>query len=241
MTRRDDVERDHLASAVLADDTRFGIYRHIVERPGIAVTVVDVAGRFGLHPNVARMHLGKLEQAGFLAVSQRRSPGGGRPAKLYHLAEDAHVFSFPPRRYDLLAELALDVVDATAEPQEVQRICRDQGRAEGLRYLVRNGSSSGGTGDIVAAVRAVVEGQGMLPKVWLEDGRLHIDVRNCIFREPGVRHPQLACDMHRAYVEGVVDALGGAPLGPFAADGDSLRCGGDCCHLTCQVRERPTA
>ena len=234
------MEREHLASAVLADDTRFGIYRHIVERPGAGVTVIDVAETFGLHPNVARMHLGKLEQAGFLVASQRRSPGGGRPAKLYGLSAEAHVFSFPPRRYDLLAELALDVVHAAAEPEAVRKICRDAGRTEGRRHLVESGGLPTSPSDLVAVVRAVVEAQGLVPKVWLEGEQLHIDVRNCVFREPGVKHPELACGMHRAYLEGVVDALGGRQRGPMDAEGDSMRCGGDCCHLVCGVLEPPT-
>ena len=40
------------------------------------MTVADVAARFGLHPNVARMHLAKLEQAGFLATDFRRGAAG---------------------------------------------------------------------------------------------------------------------------------------------------------------------
>jgi hypothetical protein len=50
------MDRDHELSAVLADDTRYHIYRAVAERPGEDVTVADIAGRFGLHPNVARMH-----------------------------------------------------------------------------------------------------------------------------------------------------------------------------------------
>ncbi len=238
---RGTVEREHLASAVLADDTRFGIYRHIAERPGAAVTVIDVAGQFGLHPNVARMHLGKLEQAGFLVGSQRRSPGGGRPAKLYRLADGVQVFAIPPRRYELLAELALDVIAATAAQQDVESLCREAGQAEGRRYLADRGAPAARPADLAASVRAVAENQGLLPRVWLDDDGLHIDVRNCVFREIGGRHPDLACGMHRAYLEGVVQALGGTPKGPVGADGESIRCGGDCCHLVCSLDVRTTA
>jgi predicted ArsR family transcriptional regulator len=234
------VEREHLASAVLADDTRFGIYRHIAERPGAHVTVVDVAEQFGLHPNVARMHLGKLEQAGFLAASQRRSPGGGRPAKLYSLADGVHVFAIPPRRYELLAELALDVIAATAGHDAVESVCREAGQAEGRRYMADQGVLPARPTELAEAVRAVAEGQGLLPRVWVDDDGLHVDVRNCVFRETGGRHPDLACGMHRAYLEGVVQALGGTPNGPFGADGESIRCGGDCCHLVCSLHVRTT-
>ena len=69
------MDRDHELSAVLADDTRYRIYRSIAERPGEDVTVADIAEQFGLHPNVARMHLAKLEQAGFLATASAARPG----------------------------------------------------------------------------------------------------------------------------------------------------------------------
>ena len=110
------MDRDHELSAVLADDTRYRIYRAIAERPGEDVTVADIAQRFDLHPNVARMHLSKLEQAGFLATGLRRTSGGGRPAKLYRLSELVVTFGFPPRRYELLSRLALGdrPVDAVA-------------------------------------------------------------------------------------------------------------------------------
>jgi len=70
---------------------------------------------------------------------------------------------------------------------------------------------------------------------------LAVDVRNCVFRETGGRHPDLACGMHRAYLEGVVQALGGTPSGPIGADGVPIRCGGDCCHLVCSLHVRATA
>ncbi len=56
------MDRDRELSAALADNTRFLIYRWIAEKPGTDVTVADVADEFGLHPNVARMHLAKLER-----------------------------------------------------------------------------------------------------------------------------------------------------------------------------------
>ena len=72
------------------------------------VTVAEVAERFGLHPNVARMHLTKLEQAGLLLDRDcARAKGGGRPARLYSLSDQVSSFDMPPRRYDLLSSLAL--------------------------------------------------------------------------------------------------------------------------------------
>ena len=75
------MDQEQRLTAVLADGTRYRIYRSIVERPGAEVTVADVAEQFGLHPNVARMHLGKLEQAGLLPPHCAGAPrGAGRRA-----------------------------------------------------------------------------------------------------------------------------------------------------------------
>jgi DNA-binding transcriptional ArsR family regulator len=122
------MDRDHELSAVLADDTRYHIYRAVAERPGEDVTVADIAGRFGLHPNVARMHLAKLEQAGFLATDFRRTSGGGRPAKLYRLSDLVVSFAFPPRRYELLSRLALDSLAAGGSREDALRVCLRQVR-----------------------------------------------------------------------------------------------------------------
>ena len=104
-------------------------------RPGTDVTVADVAEEFGLHPNVARMHLSKLEQAGFLATGFRRAAGGGRPAKLYRLSDKVVTFGFPPRRYELLSRLALDSLSAGGTRDDAMRACREAGVAEGRRAL----------------------------------------------------------------------------------------------------------
>jgi len=224
-----------MLSAVLADPTRFGIYRFVAERPGDPASVLDVAAEFGLHPNVARMHLSKLEQTGFLATSQRKGPSGGRPAKLYSLAPGVRSLSFPPRRYDLLAELALEVLAAVAKDSLVEDLCRRAGQSEGRRYLTEVGGLPRDRGALAAAVRTVAEAQGLLPDVRWHDGVLHVDVRNCIFREPAVRHPELACLMHHAYLRGLVEAFAGASAEPIQRQGVSIGDGGDCCHLVCSL------
>jgi predicted ArsR family transcriptional regulator len=220
---------------VLADPTRFGIYQFVSGRPGEPISVLDVAAEFGLHPNVARMHLGKLEQAGFLTSSQRKGPAGGRPAKLYSVAPGVRSLSFPPRRYDLLAELALEVVAAVAKESLVEELCRRAGQTEGRRYLGDVGGLPDDHGALAAAVRTIAEAQGLLPDVGWRDGALHVDVRNCVFREPAVRHPELACLMHHSYLRGLVESLAGGSTDPIQREGTSIGCGGDCCHLVCPL------
>lgn len=236
------MDRDHELSAVLADDTRYGIYRAIAERPGTDVTVAEVAQRFHLHPNVARMHLSKLEQAGFLVTDLRKRPGGGRPARLYRLSDAVVTFGFPPRRYQLLARLALAALAADGSAARAGEAARDAGLAEGRRVVGGKGRLPRTAEEIAAAVRLVAEDQGLLPDLAWRDGVLHVTVHNCAFRELSTADPELVCGMHRAFLEGVVEVVMGA-LGPvaFSVAPRSISCGADCCELLCTPARAPTA
>jgi predicted ArsR family transcriptional regulator len=231
------LEREHQLSVVLADETRYKIYRSIAEQPQDVVTVADVAQRFGLHPNVARMHLGKLEQAGLLATGLRRTEGGGRPARLYSLSGEVSSFDVPPRRYDLLSSLALTGLAQRGSDDDVLHICRDAGRAEGRRYLAEHGkprsSSKKSSADLV---RRVAEEQGLLPEVCWEGDELSVRVHNCVFREIAATRPDLVCPMHRSFFEGLVDAVVGEVREAHVLDDASISRGAAACQLGFTVR-----
>jgi predicted ArsR family transcriptional regulator len=228
------VDRDHELSAVLADDTRYRIYRWVAERPATDVTVADVAAEFGLHPNVARMHLAKLEQAGFLTTGFRRAAAGGRPAKLYRLSDLVVTFGFPPRRYELLSRLALAALAAGGERGVVVGVCREAGAAEGQRALAAYGRPPRDRAAAAALVASITEEQGLLPEVAWRDGALSVVVNNCSFRELSGADPELVCAMHRAYLEGILEVVT-AGLGRLTVDSDDCRisCGDAHCELVC--------
>jgi predicted ArsR family transcriptional regulator len=228
------VDRDHELSAVLADDTRYRIYRAIAERPGEDVTVADIAQRFDLHPNVARMHLSKLEQAGFLATGLRRTSGGGRPARLYRLSDLVVTFGFPPRRYELLSRLALSALSAGGSREDAVRVCREAGAAEGRRALAGEPGAPRDRNAAAALVQRVAEDQGLLPEVAWQEQALAVVVHNCTFRELSGADPDLVCAMHRAFLEGVLEVVT-AGLGPLRIRPDDCRisCGDERCEMLC--------
>lgn len=231
------MDRDHELSAVLADDTRYHIYRAIAEQPGTDVTVADIAARFRLHPNVARMHLSKLEQAGFLVTDLRKTSGGGRPARLYRLSDKVVTFGFPPRRYELLARLALAALSVDGSVAKADRVARDAGLSEGRRVVAGERRAPRTPDDVMALVRRVTEDQGLLPELaWRGDG-LHVTVHNCAFRELSGADPDLVCSLHRAFLEGVVEVVMAA-FGPvaFSVAEKSISCGADCCELVCMPK-----
>jgi predicted ArsR family transcriptional regulator len=232
------VDRDHELSAVLADDTRYHIYRWIAEQPGKDVTVADAADEFGLHPNVARMHLAKLEQAGFLTTGFRRAAAGGRPAKLYRLSDMVVTFGFPPRRYELLSRLALDALAAGGTRDDALRVCREAGAAEGRRALAGDAEAPSDRAAAAALVAAIAEEQGLLPRVTWHNGTLSVVVNNCSFRELSGTDPDLVCAMHRAFLEGVL-GVATAGLGRLRIDPGDCRisCGGERCELLCSFSQ----
>lgn len=227
------MDRAQQLTAVLADGTRYRIYRSIVGRPGAQVTVAEIAELFSLHPNVARMHLGKLEQAGLLQTSLRRGEGGGRPAKLYRLSDQVATIAFPPRRYEVLAELALAVLAESADPADVERICRAAGEAAGQRILAARGAEVGTDPASRARLLADLADQaGMVPVTEWNDDVLVLDIRNCVFKELSISRPDLVCAMHRAYFEGVVEGVSAGHAMPVIDGECHISHGDEACHIT---------
>ena len=229
------MDHEHERAVVLADDTRYGIYRFIAESPGVAFTVAEVAARFGVHPNVARMHLNKLKQAGFLGTDLRRVKGGGRPAKLYSLGARVASFAFPPRRYDLLSSLALAALAEGGDRGDVQRVCREAGCDEGYQFLSE--ATDGWPSDkqrSLAALLAITESQGLLATAEWRGDELEIEVHNCVFGELSALRPELVCVMHRAFLEGMLGVvMAGAGKVTFSVADETMSCGADCCRWTC--------
>ena len=78
---------------VLSDPTRLSIYNYISKKHK-EVNVKEIAKEFNIHPNVARLHLSKLEDVGMLK-SENQKTWRGRPSRIYRLSEDVVELSFP--------------------------------------------------------------------------------------------------------------------------------------------------
>ena len=236
------MDEQHRLTAVLADGTRYRIYRSIVEQPHDEVTVAAVATSFGLHPNVARMHLTKLAQAGLLTTSLRKDGSGGRPARLYRLSDKVSSLSLPPRRYDLLADLALKALAEAGDLDRVAAVCRAAGDEAAMVYVGDHpGYRRGGRDELAAAILEVGEEVGMLPEVTWESSTLALDVRNCVFKELSAAQPDLVCLMHRAFLEGFIATLAAAGSEAALQASSAISSGADRCRLRILFEETATA
>lgn len=213
------MERDpQKVSAVLGDPTRYNIYQYVLAAPG-PVHVTDVARRFSLHPNVARMHLGKLAEIGLLLCRTEKSGKGGRPSYVYTPSGSAVSLTVPARDFQLLADLLVQSLALLGDGgrEAVEQIGLTFGRRlgrEALQKLAPALAAANGSTGPAALLEAcaialnrlglsahVVEGAG---------GKPNLVLRSCGFQEVASAHPDQVCHLCKAMVEGVARTCGEA-------------------------------
>jgi len=202
-----------LASS-LGDATRRGIYISIREAPE-AMATAEVAELFDIHPNVARHHLHRLVEDGYLSVTERRrsgkqGPGAGRPAKHYVATKKEVQLQFPGRRYDLLAELLVRVIQQIA-PDGASAAAEAVGREYGRELAAEIGlpEDSGFEAAATAVARAMI-GMGFDTEANTDDRMLVTSF--CPFGDTAVNHPEIVCKLDQGIVKGLLAATNQKPL-----------------------------
>jgi predicted ArsR family transcriptional regulator len=213
----DTTQFDHEVGALtasLGDTTRRGIYIAAREAPE-PVTAAEVAKLFSIHPNVARHHLDRLVDDGYLQVSHRRrpgrrGPGAGRPAKHYEPTDKDVAVQFPARRYDLLAELLARVVERLA-PEGAAEIAQQVGMEYGRELAAEIGipADAGYEAATIAVAKAMM-GVGFGTEAKPGD---HLLVTHfCPFGETAAKHPELVCKLDQGIVRGLMEAAHQEPI-----------------------------
>jgi predicted ArsR family transcriptional regulator len=197
--------------AILGDPTRRGIYLAIreAEHPP---TASELADAFGIHPNVARHHLDRLVGEGYLEITDPppgRRAGAGRPPRHYRATGKEVSVAYPPRRYDLLADLLVRVVERL-DPDDAARMAEQVGFEFGTDLAGRVGID--GAVDAAGALRAVsgaleTIGFGMADEP--SDGTLL--TRHCPFGQTAADHPEIVCKIDQGIVRGLMEAARGVP------------------------------
>jgi len=192
---------------VFGDPTRRNIYRHLRANPE-PQSASEVAEAFGLHRTVARAHLEKMRELGLVSTSTRRRPGGGRPAKIYTLTDDRLEVMLPPRRYERLARLLLQLVDQTLAPEIALEAASSLGRAFGEQTAC---DYAGETvlPPVRLSPRAVIDwmelaGYGASLAASGNGDGVVIEVHNCVYRELSRDFPDIVCAFDRSMLCGML-------------------------------------
>jgi predicted ArsR family transcriptional regulator len=201
-------------AGTLGDATRRGIYVTVRESPE-PMTASQIAELFDIHANVARHHLDRLVADGYLQVTRRRpsgrtGPGAGRPAKHYEPTRKNVSVQFPARRYDLLAELLLRVIERIA-PDNAAEVADEIGREYGRELAAEIGfPDEAGYDTAAVAVAKALMGVGFEVEARLGDHELV--TRFCPFGESAKNHPAIVCQLDQGLVNGLLEGTEQIPV-----------------------------
>ncbi len=196
-------------TSALGDPTRRGVYIAVRQAPN-GLTASTVSELFGIHSNVARHHLDRLAEDGYVEVTTRRAegkagPGAGRPAKWYTATSKVIDVHFPARQPDLLSDLLLKVLEQVA-PDNVSEVARDVGRAYGRNLAAEIGvPDDPGFEGAVRAVVGAMTGVGFGISADVDSSRLLTN--HCPFGETAVSHPEVVCALDQGLVVGLMESI----------------------------------
>lgn len=200
---------------VLSDPTRYYIYQYITKRHQ-EVTVQEVADNFNIHPNVARLHLSKLEDVNMLASETKKTGKGGRPSRLYRLSEDVIQLHFPYRDYMLLSKVAIQTMLSLGE--EGKKALYLTGKRFGTEVIEQEIAKKAGPGvelpfeEKLSILKSAATLAGFYPEFETNDDKtkIYFQIFNCPFKEVAFDHSEAVCSMHHEFLKGMFEALFGS-------------------------------
>jgi predicted ArsR family transcriptional regulator len=206
------------AVALLEEPNRRHLY-DLVAASHESVSRDDAAAALAISRELAAFHLDRMVEAGLLVTEYRRrggrtGPGAGRPAKFYRRSDRELSVTFPPRHYDVAADVmatALDRLDPSAGTDVVRTVARERGTEVGLEAR-RSAGARPGRRRLREALLATLSDAGYSPEVDASNGAVLL--RNCPFHSLATMHRDLTCGMNLAWADGVTDALADSGLTP---------------------------
>jgi predicted ArsR family transcriptional regulator len=178
-------------------------------------TVEELARALGLTDNGVRAHLQVLERDGIVRQrgSVRRSSGGGKPAYVYELTEEAE--DLFPKAYEPALRRLLDVLSERLGSEDSEALLRSVGRRLAGEHSVR-------THDARARLESAVDvfnELGGLAELEERDGALVIRGYSCPLAGVSPEHPEV-CRM----AETLITELAGVPVYEHCDRGERPRC-----------------
>jgi predicted ArsR family transcriptional regulator len=135
----------------------------------------------------------------------------GRPAKGYTATNKEISVAYPARRYDLLSELLVQVIQQLS-PERAPGVAEEIGRRYGREVAEAVGlpDEEGYSDTMTAVVRALI---GIGAGVKDIEGRLV--TRDCPFHQTAADHPEIVCRLDQGIIKGLLDAVNGAESAVF--------------------------
>lgn len=194
-------------TGTLADETRYSIYQYIVKE-NTEVNVQQIAQQFGIHPNVARLHLTKLNEAKLLTSKFVKNEKGGRPARVYLLAEDPIHLSFPKQENHLLLEWLMELVDTMGEEaiEKAKEIAYQNGQKVVNHHPLMDSMTFEEKLDML---KETAHSIGYVPTVMEKNNKkiITFSIFNCPYKDFLSKYPQFICLLHESFLKGQFDKL----------------------------------
>ncbi|MCM3788419.1 helix-turn-helix domain-containing protein [Domibacillus indicus] len=198
-------------TGALADATRYSIYEYILKEHR-DLTVQDIAAQFGIHPNVARLHLTKLEDVNLIGSCLQKTGKGGRPGKLYKPAERAVQLAFPHRDYQLLSDILLEALELFGEDgvKMAEAAAQKAGRRS-VEAEMKGTVSSPPNKERLQLLKTLTARIGYTAHAEETEKGLVVQfaIYNCPFKELLQEKAAATCRIHKAFLQGVMDTLFG--------------------------------
>jgi predicted ArsR family transcriptional regulator len=181
-------------------------------------TVEELARALGLTDNGVRAHLQVLERDGIVRQrgSVRRSSGGGKPAYVYELTEEAE--DLFPKAYEPTLRRLLDVLSERLGSEESETLLRSVGRRLAEEHSMRADWTDGARARLESAV-GVLNELGGLAELEERDGALVIRGYSCPLAGVTPDHPEV-----RRMAETLIAELAGVPVHERCDRGERPRC-----------------
>jgi predicted ArsR family transcriptional regulator len=197
---------------VLSDPTRYYIYQYITKLHQ-EVTVQEIADNFNIHPNVARLHLSKLEDVNMLVSETKKTGKGGRPSRLYRLSDDVIQLHFPFRDYMLLSKVAFQTMLSLGE--EGRKALFLTGKHFGMELVEQELTRKGHNGSELTfeqkltILKSAATLAGFDPEFEIngERTKIYLKIFNCPFKEVAIDHSETVCNMHFEFLRGMFEVL----------------------------------
>lgn len=196
---------------VLSDPTRYYIYQYITKRHK-DVTVQEIADNFDIHPNVARLHLSKLEDVNMLVSETKKTGKGGRPSRLYRLSDDVIQLNFPFRDYQLLSKIAIESFISLGEAG--LKALYETGKKYGTELIQQEMARDQSFEDFtfeqkLNLLRDAATMAGFYPEFESdeEQSKIYFQIFNCPFKELALEQSETVCTTHYEFLKGMFEAL----------------------------------